>query len=111
MFKIISIMEQNKAINLSEDKDNSHNTFTVITGKNACGKSSLLGKIVNSFIFQGESKRMNLAESSVSQPKKVIAVSTSRFDKFPTIENAKNNINFSGSYNYLGFSGKTLVTI
>ncbi|EHM49912.1 AAA family ATPase [Yokenella regensburgei] len=106
MFKIISIMEQNKAINLSEDKDNSHNTFTVITGKNACGKSSLLGKIVNSFIFQGESKRMNLAESSVSQPKKVIAVSTSRFDKFPTIENAKNNIKFTDSYNYLGFSGK-----
>lgn len=106
MFKIISILEQNKIIKLSEDESSTSNTFTVITGKNACGKSSLLAKIVNSFIFEAKDERLDLAYDSIKKPQKVIAVSTSRFDKFPTIKNAKNNLKFTNTYNYLGFGGK-----
>ncbi|EPJ9040978.1 ATP-binding protein [Serratia ureilytica] len=106
MFKIKSITEKGKEIKLSEDGESNLSTFTIITGKNACGKSSLLGKIVNSFIFDGESERMELADCSISKPNKVIAVSTSRFDKFPTIKNANKNKKFTGVYNYIGFGGR-----
>lgn len=106
MFKITSIQDQNKIIRLSENESTTSNTFSVITGKNACGKSSLLAKIVNSFIFEEKTERMDLAYSSVDKPQKVIAISTSRFDKFPTLNNAKNNTQFTNSYNYLGFGGK-----
>lgn len=106
MFKIISITEHGREIKLSEDEGNNTNTFTIITGKNACGKSNLLGKVVNSFVFDGEAERMKLAFNSVKQPQKVIAVSTSRFDKFPTIANARKNSKFTGEYNYIGFDGR-----
>lgn len=106
MFRIAAINEHGRFINLSEENSNTSNTFSIITGKNACGKSSLLGKIVNSYIFDGESNRIKLGDGSVSKPNKVIAVSTSRFDKFPTLRNAKNNSKFINTYHYLGFGGK-----
>ncbi|OSX83954.1 hypothetical protein B9L20_14685, partial [Serratia marcescens] len=50
-FQIINIMSDGRKFNLSQESDNEDNVFTIITGKNSSGKSRLLSKTVNSFIF------------------------------------------------------------
>lgn len=60
--------------------------FTLITGENGCGKSSLLTKAVNSFIFNGSKYNVSLARKSLESPSRVIAICNSRYNRFPLIE-------------------------
>ncbi|MFV8638081.1 AAA family ATPase [Ralstonia pseudosolanacearum] len=90
------------------------NTFTVIVGKNGTGKSRLLQGVVSEIlrdrvdpdVFDREERggRLHAAHRRVnsdSQPRKVICVSTSPFDKFPLLRrNAR-----SDDYVYLGLRG------
>jgi len=75
--------------------DKNQNIFTVIVGKNGTGKSRLLNDIINNFIPVREvnsilitSQNHNKIDSKINleitnSPDKIIAVSTSPYDKFP----------------------------
>ena len=82
----------------NRDKEQENNVFTVIVGKNGTGKSRLMKSVIESLI--GKSNRNGvlrrqqtfeglLPESKINnieldiEPQKIIAVSTSPFDKFP----------------------------
>ncbi len=90
--------------------NNNKNIFTVIVGKNGTGKSRLLSKLVVDLLFF-ESERNSFLRQEILfddnsigifkidyNPKKIIAVSTSPFDKFPINRFRKQ---FKG-YSYLG---------
>lgn len=63
-----------------EDHDN-NNIFTIIVGKNGIGKSRLLGDVIKHCLSSYEDDKKN------TFPSKVIAVSTSAFDRFPLFRN------------------------
>ncbi len=82
----------------SQDKNQGQNAFTVIVGKNGTGKSRLMKSIIESFVGKSGSngflrllKNNKKSMSEINKngiyidelPKKIIAVSTSPFDKFP----------------------------
>jgi len=86
------------------------NAFTVIVGKNGTGKSRMLGKIAADFIGRLKSFSPQLyferdlfvdGQTSFSRaPSKLIAVSTSPFDRFPIYRvNKRSEIS---EYSYLG---------
>lgn len=88
--------------------------YTVIVGKNGTGKSRLLKSIIsellseknNSELFQRDitTRLYSLPRGDIEMddiPKKIIAISTSPFDKFPI---PKNNNTIVG-YSYLGLRG------
>ncbi|WP_241430764.1 AAA family ATPase [Tatumella saanichensis] len=67
--------------------DMESNYYTIITGDNASGKSSLLSKSVNAFLFVGKNENyldptIELTIDSADRPAKIIALCNSRFDKF-----------------------------
>lgn len=90
------------------------NVFTLVVGKNGVGKSVLLQQLINFFVpfkkhgtlqgaFRAEEEKprfMDGVEFSIV-PSKIIASSTSPFDKFP-IDKEKD---FEGKYEYLGLKG------
>lgn len=84
--------------------DNDENVFTVIVGKNGVGKSRLLAEIVKA----NAEERLELSNFGSSARKaivwsgepKVIAVSTSPFDKFPPRRKA--DIEGNTNYRYVG---------
>lgn len=94
MFRIKSIkndsLENIKVYN--ERDDVSGNYYTIVTGDNSCGKSSLLSKAVNYFLFSNKgsvfSGGVGLFEDPVVTsikyltPSSIIAICNSRFDKF-----------------------------
>ena len=108
-FRIASVIHDQKQIQLSDDTYQGGNTaFTIITGRNASGKSRLLRKIVSNYIF---SEHYDLLEASdvlpafysETRPSCVIAVSTGTRDKFPR---PTNKIAESGiEYHYIGATG------
>lgn len=100
-FQIVNIKSDGREFNLSQECYNEENVFTIITGKNSSGKSRLLSKVVNSFIFSKDDSVL-LARDSIEYPKKVIAISTGRFDKFPLYVHAAKNKNFKNNYFYHG---------
>jgi len=100
-FQIEQITSDNRTFNLSKYNESEDNTYTIITGKNSSGKSRLLSKIVNSFIFSKDEKTI-LSINSNNTPAKVIALSTGRFDKFPLYMHAARNGDFKGNYFYYG---------
>lgn len=85
------------------------NIFTILVGKNGTGKSTLLGSLTDQITREISKNRKNLNEGHLLStiyndhyfndglPSKVIAVSTSPFDKFP-IDRFKKLSN----YTYLG---------
>jgi predicted ATP-binding protein involved in virulence len=93
---IIAFKRGTRYYNLYDNKDhNNQNIFTVIVGKNGTGKSRLLNDIISNFI---PTKQMNSIDVLLARdlpiipkidlqisniPDKVIAVSTSPYDKFP----------------------------
>lgn len=112
----------------SENIEFGENVYTIVVGKNGTGKSTLLALLVKEFIGPAESmyysKGLNLFSLGKihieGYPKRVIAVSTSPFDKFPIfpkpgisnytylgIRNL-NALNFSKSYLNRIFSSLTL---
>lgn len=86
------------------------NVFTLIVGKNGTGKSRLLAKIAADFISRTSSFSSNkyfeselFADGQVfytKEPSKLIAVSTSPFDRFPLLRSDKKNQ--ATEYIYLG---------
>ncbi len=99
----------------NSDSDPEQNIFTVIVGKNGTGKSRLMKSVIESFIGKSKSNRNGMLrreriqeelfpDSKINdieldkEPQKIIAVSTSPFDKFPLdIYNS-----FDKKYTYLG---------
>ncbi|WP_237736940.1 AAA family ATPase [Serratia fonticola] len=88
------------------------NVFTVITGKNGVGKSRILSSITRHFIHDNDKAKLHRelvmdfdrAYYDIeyeNAPARVIAVSTSAFDKFP-IAKRRERID---SYAYLGLRG------
>ncbi|HDG8093269.1 TPA: ATP-binding protein [Klebsiella oxytoca] len=89
MFRIKSIMNEGRdkiyVHDISEDSGN--NYYSILTGDNASGKSSLLSKAINFFLFSNKRDEflepaIELSSCSESYPSKIIALCNSRFDKF-----------------------------
>lgn len=88
-FKLYSIKNEDKDDIFVSDKTNRYcddNFFTLITGVNGCGKSSLLSKAVNSFIFHGRKDDVLVDNNSIDTPSRVIAICNSRYNRFPLRE-------------------------
>ncbi|MCP1486364.1 putative ATPase [Pseudomonas fluorescens] len=97
-----------KFIPLARKGSSSDNRFTVILGKNGVGKSRLLAELVSNFskpLLDKESKYYVGQLNSL--PSKIIAVSTSPFDKFPA---ARRDLNASSAYSYIGMRASSAVT-
>lgn len=86
MFRIESIknMDKDNVFVSFNKSDRKRNYFTIITGENGCGKSSLLSKAVNTFIFnEGEkSNECKVTDYSERIPAKVIAICNARYNRF-----------------------------
>lgn len=90
------------------------NIFTVIVGKNGTGKSRLLNDIIDKSISIGGHKSIDIGPSRINNvkknielefshiPNKIIAVSTSPYDKFPLNRFFYNRHNNNELYSYLG---------
>ncbi|ARA75356.1 ATP-binding protein [Pectobacterium brasiliense] len=101
-FRISKIFQDGKWLPMFHANDDSGNIFTVITGRNSSGKSRLLSKAINASIFEEENSHVEFFDWISNRPKKVIAISTGKFDRFPTIIDANNNRNFIRNYSYHG---------
>ena len=101
-FRIDNFSFANKNIKLTNDQPfNSENTFSLITGVNAVGKSRLLTSIIQSYLSNGKKYEMYkidsiLIEHPIKMPNKIIAITNSLSDKFP-MKNPKSTI-----YEYFG---------
>ncbi|WP_291148690.1 ATP-binding protein [Flavobacterium sp. UBA7680] len=86
----------NKSYNLYDNNyHKNQNIFTVIVGKNGTGKSRLLNDIISNFVPVREGRHVDIVVSYKEKlnpkidlefsktPDKIIAVSTSPYDKFP----------------------------
>lgn len=85
-FKIYTIKNEDKndiVVSERSYSNNQKNFFTLVTGENGCGKSSLLTKAVNAFIFKGNKYNVKTAHDSVENPSRVIAICNSRYNRFP----------------------------
>ena len=100
MFRISTIMNESRdKVSVYDTKEDTFNNYyTIITGDNASGKSSLLSKAINFFLFENKKDdylepAINLSSLSEKKPSKIIALCNSRFDKFTsnTVFNKKLN--------------------
>lgn len=83
-FSLRSIKNEEKDdVFVSNGKFRNKNYFTLVTGENGCGKSSLLAKAVNSFIFKNAGTDVSVDNNSVASPSRVIAICNSRYNRFP----------------------------
>lgn len=114
---IKSVIIKNKKYYLVKDGyiNNRKNIYSIITGKNGVGKSRLLSAIVNDFLsfraedidrfyINGREKNHENSNCYIEQEhltNKIIAVSTSAFDKFP-VPRKRERIDY---YSYLGVRG------
>lgn len=81
------------------------NTYTVLVGKNGVGKSRLLSEIAKDCIDDEYYSRDSMLVYS-GKPRKIIAASTSPFDKFPlTSRRVDPN---STNYRYIGMRSETI---
>ena len=95
-------------IPLAEGGASSDNCFTVILGKNGVGKSRLLAELVTNFSKPLLDKKSKYYVGRInSVPSKIIAVSTSPFDKFPT---TRRDLNSSAAYSYIGMRASGVTT-
>jgi hypothetical protein len=94
------------------DVCNYENIFTIVVGRNGAGKSLLLRQLIRSFVSVPEPSqdrpllRREWSEDAGSvrfnlQPTKIIASSTSPFDKFPIDRRGE----FASQYEYVGLKG------
>jgi ABC-type cobalamin/Fe3+-siderophores transport system ATPase subunit len=83
--------ESRGKIRVHDTSENSYNNYyTILTGDNASGKSSLLSKAVNFFLFNNNKSdyldpAIELVSLSEAKPSKIIALCNSRFDRFTSI--------------------------
>ncbi|MFS6817065.1 AAA family ATPase [Citrobacter meridianamericanus] len=69
---------------MGDEKDND-NVFTIIVGKNGVGKSRLLNDVINTYLIQYDKN------TKLVFPTKIIAVSTSVFDRFPLLNRPRSS--------------------
>ncbi|WP_267406087.1 MULTISPECIES: ATP-binding protein [unclassified Chryseobacterium] len=99
---IVRYKKGNKIYNFYEPKRNNHqNIYTVIVGKNGSGKSRLLNEVIEYFRLERDLFNTNDLEF-LSIPKKIIAVSTSPYDKFPIINDQRKYDYEYKNYSYVG---------
>ncbi|EEW2357110.1 ATP-binding protein [Klebsiella pneumoniae] len=101
-FRILNILQDGTWLPMVHDINDFDNVFTVITGRNSSGKSRLLSKAINASIFKEENLHVKFSGWYSDRPEKAIAISTGKFDRFPTITRADKNNNFIGNYSYHG---------
>ncbi|HGV3845212.1 TPA: ATP-binding protein, partial [Escherichia coli] len=88
------------------DVSDNANIFTVIVGKNGVGKSRLLSQIAKDCIQDVHFlKTFNPLFDREITPK-LIAVSTSPFDKFPPGRRSLNHQRKENNYRYVGMRGE-----
>ncbi|MRT93250.1 AAA family ATPase [Ancylomarina sp. 16SWW S1-10-2] len=104
----------NKIYKFIDDSVNYYeNVFTVLVGKNGTGKSRLLGNLIRNNINESNNyylkqKELGFAScgegviKSTKKPAKIIAVSTSPFDKFPLQNLYKSRELNQDNYCYVG---------
>ncbi|WP_282349366.1 ATP-binding protein [Pseudomonas sp. PS01301] len=88
------------------DAPESQNIFTVIVGKNGVGKSRLLSAIARDNERRYNPVLLNLKYSRLDGLSKVIAVSTSPFDKFPVNRRTSSFHDTATNYRYVGMRGE-----
>lgn len=99
---ILSYKNGTKIYNFYKPKKNSdQNTYTVIVGKNGSGKSRLLNNIIEFFTTERNLFNANDLKFTTT-PQKIIAVSTSPYDKFPIINELRKGDFIYDYYSYLG---------
>lgn len=115
--KIESINRQNTDVSF-DNEYTKKNYFSIITGENGCGKSSLLTRAVNNFVFRipDNSSGCQLTESSVSNPSRVIAICNARYSKFPRMIHVLRKNDFKPHNFYIHAEhdtevGKSLISI
>ncbi|WP_196723799.1 MULTISPECIES: AAA family ATPase [Providencia] len=91
---IRDVLFDTKKIILTKNLNNSKNIFTIIIGKNGTGKSRLL-QLICEQLLSNSKKNINLTK----KPSKIISISTTPFDKFPSETSA------SKGYYYQGIKG------
>lgn len=109
---IINYSKGNKSYKLYEPNlKNSNNIYTIIVGKNGSGKSRLLNGVIENFIPSDlVKKHSNTKPGQVdctTVPKKIIAVSTSPYDKFPILrpgyyKTSWADFDITANYSYVG---------
>lgn len=103
---IISYSKRSKTYQFCKPFTDSKNVYTIIVGKNGSGKSRLLNEVISNFIPSDLTKKISRAKDGFlmrsSEPTKVIAVSTSPFDKFPLTRSLFGIRLHEGIYSYIG---------
>lgn len=91
---------------IENDVPTYQNIFTVIVGKNGVGKSRLLSNIAKKCIrhYSVVPELLQHRESEIFP--KLIAVSTSPFDKFPSNRKSTNPQDIETNYRYVGMRGE-----
>lgn len=103
---IISYTKGSKTYQFCKPSADSKNIYTIIVGKNGSGKSRLLNEIISNFIPSDLTKKISKTKDGFlmrsSEPTKVIAVSTSPYDKFPLTRSLFGIRFHEGIYSYIG---------
>ncbi|ENT5163216.1 AAA family ATPase [Pseudomonas aeruginosa] len=106
MIRIDKIRHDGYLVNLVPEhhSPSGDNTYTVIVGKNGVGKSRLLTSIAKAGLEYSESERafFDYPHVHLDRDPLVIAISTSPFDKFPTISRTSSR---RDKYKYIGMRG------
>lgn len=90
---------------IKNDIPSSQNIFTVIVGKNGVGKSRLLSEIAKHNIGYNYPHSSLLDRNISDDYPKLIAVSTSPFDRFPSNRRNPNYSDNETNYRYVGMRG------
>lgn len=109
-FQIETVHLDHKEVPLSRPTDGNANVFTMLIGRNAVGKTRILTKIANNYLFPKPLldgfRDVSTSYDSIPDPSRVIAVSNSRFDRFPVPGfKIDKRLAFGVPYSYLGLSG------
>ncbi|PLC59432.1 hypothetical protein [Photobacterium carnosum] len=104
--KVMRVIEEYQGVPLVIPSELMHgeNCYTMLTGKNGVGKSRLISELAREYTERYDVHREEYVfhnhYKSVDQPK-IIAVSTSPFDKFPLHRKRPNTYEIS-NYRYVG---------
>lgn len=105
-FQVESVEFDDQFVKISESSFNDENLYTMLVGRNATGKTRTLSKIANHFLFPSDGREVRNSLGSSEKPSRVIAISNSRFDRFPDpVYVAKKKSVSETDYFYLGLSG------
>lgn len=83
------------------------NVYSMLVGRNAVGKTRTLSKIVNNYIFpRNFFSEVVETPDSIHMPARIIAVSNSKFDRFPDPSiSPRRHSTFDNGYHYFGLGG------